>query len=202
VTPDRHRWPGLAIYGVDGSAVRVPDTVDNETAFGRPGTGRDQVACPQVRLVALMVPRTHLLGQLAIGAWKMSESILAEQIWRRIPDQSLTFLDGGFLSRDGRPSRPMTGGAPGSLVGGAVPGSREESPPPSSHIIVRTVPHTAVHDEHASLRYSSRKLKRPSCCSLRVGIAWFMWLAPTFHQGPRPLPAESLARSGSLSLTG
>ena len=35
---DAHRWRGLAIYGVDGSALRVPDTPENDGAFGRPGT--------------------------------------------------------------------------------------------------------------------------------------------------------------------
>ena len=95
---DQHRWRGLAIYGVDGSAVRVPDTADNETAFGRPGTQRDKAAYPQARLVALMVLRTHVLAQLAIGPWKMSEVKLAEPLWRSVPDQSLTILDRGFLS--------------------------------------------------------------------------------------------------------
>jgi hypothetical protein len=95
---DRHQWRGMALYGVDGSAVRVPDTADNQTTFGRPGTGRDPAAYPQVRLVALMALRTHLLAQLAIGAWRTSELELAEPIWCRIPDQSLTLLDRGFLS--------------------------------------------------------------------------------------------------------
>ena len=32
---DAERWRGLAVYGVDGTTVRVPDTPENEAAFGR-----------------------------------------------------------------------------------------------------------------------------------------------------------------------
>ena len=62
-----------------------------------------------------------------------------------------------------------------------------ERGPPASHTTVRTVPYTAVHEAHASLRCSSRKLKSPILRSMRVGTAWCMWLAPAFHHGPRPL---------------
>jgi Insertion element 4 transposase N-terminal/Transposase DDE domain len=98
VSADCHRWRDLAVYGVDSTSVRVPDTADNETAFGRPGSQRDKAAYPQVRLVALMVLRTHVLAQLAIGPWKRSEVKLAESLWQSVPNQSLTILDRGFLS--------------------------------------------------------------------------------------------------------
>lgn len=95
---DEHRWRGLAIYGIDGSSLRVADTPENDAAFGRPGTGRDPAAYPQVRVVALMVLRSHLLAGLAIGAWSESELNLTEKLWERIPSRSLTLLDRGFLS--------------------------------------------------------------------------------------------------------
>ncbi len=95
---NRYRWRGLAIYGVDGSAVRVPDTAANEEAFGRPRCGRDKAAYPQVRLVALMVLRSHLLAGLAIGPWRISELSLAKPLCERIPERSLVILDRLFLS--------------------------------------------------------------------------------------------------------
>jgi hypothetical protein len=96
---DAHRWRGLAVYGVDGSALRVPDTPENEAAFGRPGTSRGGPAgYPQLRLVVLMVLRSHLLAGLNLGPWSLGETTLAEPLWQKLPDHSLTILDRGFLS--------------------------------------------------------------------------------------------------------
>jgi len=95
---DAHRWRGLAVYGVDGSTLRVPDTPENEAAFGRPGTSRGGAAgYPQLRLVALMVLRSHLLAGLSLGPYSVGESSLAEPLWEKLPDHSLTILDRGFL---------------------------------------------------------------------------------------------------------
>jgi len=95
---DAHRWRGLSVYGVDGSALRVADTPENEQAFGRPGSSRGTAAYPQLRLVALMVLRSHLLAGVSLGPWSNSELTLAEPLWARLPDRSLTILDRGFLS--------------------------------------------------------------------------------------------------------
>jgi len=95
---DRHRWRGLAVYGIDGTALRIADTPENERAFGRPGSGRGKAGYPQLRLVGLMVLRSHLLAGLALGAWTEGEVTLAETLWEKIPDHSLTILDRGFLS--------------------------------------------------------------------------------------------------------
>ena len=95
---DAHRWRGLAVYGVDGSALRVPDTPENEAAFGRPGSGRGPAGYPQLRLVALMVLRSHLLAGLNLGPWSVGEATLAEPLWEKLPDHSVTILDRGFLS--------------------------------------------------------------------------------------------------------
>jgi hypothetical protein len=95
---DAHRWRGLSLYGIDGSALRIPDTPENEAAFGRPGTSRGKAGYPQLRLVALMVLRSHLLAGLALGAWSAGEATLAEPLWAKLPDHSLTILDRGFLA--------------------------------------------------------------------------------------------------------
>ncbi len=95
---EKHRWHGLAVYGIDGTALRVADTPENEQAFGRPGSGRGKSGYPQLRLVGLMVLRSHLLAGLACGGWTEGEITLAESLWEKIPDHSLTILDRGFLS--------------------------------------------------------------------------------------------------------
>jgi hypothetical protein len=33
---ERARWHGLAVFAVDGTTLRVPDTAENDAAFGRP----------------------------------------------------------------------------------------------------------------------------------------------------------------------
>jgi hypothetical protein len=37
---DQNRWRGFRVYGVDGTTLRIPDTQENEEAFGRPKSGR------------------------------------------------------------------------------------------------------------------------------------------------------------------
>lgn len=95
---DSHRWRGLAVYGIDGTTLRIPDTPENEAAFGRPGSGRGAAGYPQLRAVGLMVLRSHVLAGLAVGGWSQGEGTLAESLWEKIPDQSLTILDRGFLA--------------------------------------------------------------------------------------------------------
>jgi hypothetical protein len=95
---EKHRWHGLAVYGIDGTTLRVADTPENERSFGRPGSGRGTSGYPQLRLVGLMVLRSHLLAGLALGGWTEGEITLAESLWEKIPDHSLTILDRGFLS--------------------------------------------------------------------------------------------------------
>jgi hypothetical protein len=95
-----HRWRGLAVFGVDGTTLRVPDTPENDAHFGRPGTSRGGAAAgyPQLRLVALMVLRSHLLAAVAFWPYGDSEPVLAESLWSQLPDRSLTIVDREFCT--------------------------------------------------------------------------------------------------------
>lgn len=94
-----HRWRGLALYGVDGSTLRTPDSPENREHFGMADSGwRGEGAYPLVRLVSLMALRSHLLAEVAWGPYATSEHELAAPMWARIPDHSLTILDRGFLA--------------------------------------------------------------------------------------------------------
>lgn len=95
---DQHRWRGLRVYGIDGTTLRIPDTQENENAFGRPKTGRGRSGYPQLRLVALMVLRSHELASVAFGRYADSEITLAESLWSKVPDKSLILVDRGFIS--------------------------------------------------------------------------------------------------------
>jgi hypothetical protein len=95
---DALRWRGLAVYGVDGTTLRIPDTEENEIEFGRPYGPRGLGAYPQLRLVALMVLRSHLLVDLAVGPYHTGEQTLARTLWERLPDHSLTIVDKNFTN--------------------------------------------------------------------------------------------------------
>jgi hypothetical protein len=97
---DVHRWRELAVFGVDGTTLRIPDTPENDAHFGRPGTSRGGAAAgyPQLRLVALMVLRSHLLAALAAGPYGDSELALAERLWPQLPDRSLVIVDREFAT--------------------------------------------------------------------------------------------------------
>ena len=95
---DTLRWRGLAVYGVDGTTMRIADTTDNEIVFGRPRSGRSAGAYPQLRLVALMVLRAHLLRDWVPGSYDTNEQTLARELWRRLPERCVVVIDKGFIN--------------------------------------------------------------------------------------------------------
>jgi len=96
---DRFRWRGLAVYGVDGTTVRVPDSPENRAKFGEQGAGgkRGMSGYPLVRVVTLMVLRSHLLLALRFGPYRVSERKYARELWPLVPDNSLVVVDRGFM---------------------------------------------------------------------------------------------------------
>lgn len=92
------RWKGLSVFGLDGSCLRVADTPENDAEFGRPGSGRGGSGYPQIRFVGLMALRSHALAGMSVGGFKTGEMTLVEPLWEKLPDQSLTVMDRGFLS--------------------------------------------------------------------------------------------------------
>ena len=97
---DRQRWRGLALYGVDGTVQRIADSDDNREYFGSPTAGalRGAGAYPQVRIVALMALRSHMMVDVQFGPYTNSELFYARRLWPSVPDRSLTILDRGFLA--------------------------------------------------------------------------------------------------------
>lgn len=113
---DRHRWRGLALYAVDGSKLRVPDSLENRSHFGghhNSTTGnpqRNESGYPLLRVVALMVLRSHLIAAAEFGPYRHQETKYAKQLMASIPENSLTIFDRYYmdasilvpLARDGK----------------------------------------------------------------------------------------------------
>jgi hypothetical protein len=98
---DANRWRGLAIYGVDGTSLRVADSVENRGTFGGQNAGADKgdSGYPLLRVVAPMSLRTHVLAGAAIGGYATTdEQSLTTELMDQIPDASLTIFDRNFLS--------------------------------------------------------------------------------------------------------
>jgi hypothetical protein len=94
----RHAWRGLALYGVDGTTLRVPDSPENRAHFGghNSGAGRES-GYPLVRMVTMMALRSHLLVAASFGPYA-GEHHYAEHLWSKTPDDSLMLVDRGFFS--------------------------------------------------------------------------------------------------------
>ena len=94
---DGHRWRGLALYGLDGTTMRVADSAENRNAFGGQHTHRGDSGYPQVRVVAMMAVRSHVLSAFRFADYSTGEITLARDIWNELPEQSLVIIDRNFL---------------------------------------------------------------------------------------------------------
>ncbi len=94
---DAHRWRGLALYGWDGTTLRVPDSSENRETFGGQSSHRGDSGYPQVRVVAAMALRSHVLSAFRFADYHTGEVTLARDLWDEIPDNSLAIFDRNFL---------------------------------------------------------------------------------------------------------
>jgi len=94
-----HRWRGLALYGLDGTIMRVADSPENRAAFGglHAGAGRGESGYPLVRVVAMMALRSHILSAFRFADCHTGETTLARDIWNEVPESSLVIVDRNFL---------------------------------------------------------------------------------------------------------
>lgn len=98
---ERQRWRGLAVYGVDGTTLRVPDTAENREHFGAPHFGGGgEGSYPQLRLVALVELRSHLIVAACFGPYSVGEGTHARSLWSDLPNHSLCIVDRNFLAAD------------------------------------------------------------------------------------------------------
>lgn len=95
----RYMWRGLAVYGVDGTTIRVPDSPDNRGFFGDQWAGdkKGLSGYPLARIVTLMALRSHIVAAAAIGPYE-DERPMASTLWPKLPDNALVIVDRNFLA--------------------------------------------------------------------------------------------------------
>jgi hypothetical protein len=99
------RWRELALYGVDGTTLRVADSQENRSHFGGQDSGRHdggreerQSGYPLLRLVVVMALRSHLIASAVFGPYGIDERVYATSLWDAVPDRSLVLLDRNYLT--------------------------------------------------------------------------------------------------------
>lgn len=101
---DGDRWRGLALYAVDGSTLRVADSVENRDHFGGQDSGRHEggrdervSGYPLMKVVVVMAVRSHLLAAAIFGPYGVDERAYAKSLWSTVPDRSLVLVDRAYL---------------------------------------------------------------------------------------------------------
>jgi hypothetical protein len=94
---ERHKWRDLTLHVYDGTTMRVPDSAENRDAFGGQSAGakHGMSGYPMVRIVGLMTARSHVLSAFRFADYGTGEVTLANELWREVPEHSLTLVDRG-----------------------------------------------------------------------------------------------------------
>jgi len=85
---------------IDGFVLDLPDTEENERAFGRPGSGRAPGAFPQTRVLSLCETGSHVLWRSLIKPIWRGEIPMARHLLRFLTSNMLLLWDRNFLSYD------------------------------------------------------------------------------------------------------
>ena len=95
----RGAWLGSRkLMAMDGFVLDIPDTQENDTAFGRSGGEKNPAPFPQVRVVGLGECGTHAIVAARLAAWRVSERALAGDLIGEFGPGMLVIADRGFYS--------------------------------------------------------------------------------------------------------
>ncbi|MGH3780695.1 MAG: transposase domain-containing protein, partial [Pseudonocardiaceae bacterium] len=115
----RGAWcAGLRVMAIDGLVLDVPDTPDNDEAFGRSGNATAPGPFPQVRLVALAECGTHAVVAAAFGPVTTGEQTLAQALITRFTAGMLVVADRNLCATRRSIAFPVQPGG----IGGSIPG--------------------------------------------------------------------------------
>jgi hypothetical protein len=88
---------GWRLMGLDGTHLDLPDTPDNDRAFGRPTNARTAGALPQRKLLALCELGTRAICGLVIKPGRRGEQVMAGPLIDRLTPGMLLLWDRGFF---------------------------------------------------------------------------------------------------------
>lgn len=166
---DQDRWRGFALYGWDGTTLRVPDSPENREEFGGQQSHRGQSGYPQVRVVAAMALRSHVLSDFRFADYHTGETTLARGLWNSMPENSLAIFDRNFLIK-------------GQLVRFETKGNRHWLTRAKSNTRYAVVKHLGTNDELVEL-----EIKEPGLPST--------WQIRAIHYQRRGYPRATLLTS-------
>jgi hypothetical protein len=90
----------LQLMAIDGVQLDVPDTADNETAFGRGASHGLDAPYPKVKVLGLGECGTHAVIDAHIGGVRVDERELARPLLASVEPGMLVLADRGFYSRE------------------------------------------------------------------------------------------------------
>jgi transposase IS4-like protein/DDE family transposase len=91
-------YQGMRLMALDGFVLDLPDTPENERAFGRPKSGRSPGAFPQVRVVALSEVGSHVFWRWTVKPFRRGESTMAPYLLGQLERGMLVLLDRNLIS--------------------------------------------------------------------------------------------------------
>jgi hypothetical protein len=90
-------YRGWRLTGLDSTVFDLPDTPDNDRAFGRPGTGRAPGAFPQLRPLALCELGTHAVCGAVIKPCRRNEQVMVPPLLDLLGPGMLLIWGRGFF---------------------------------------------------------------------------------------------------------
>ena len=91
-------WKGRMARVVDGTAVSMPDTPENQKAYPQPSGQKPGCGFPVMRLVALFSLTTGTLLEVVRGTLHQAETLLLKQLWQCLAAGKILLGDRGFCS--------------------------------------------------------------------------------------------------------
>lgn len=95
----QYLFKGFSLFAMDGTTLRTADSVANRDHFGASMCINGRVGSyPQLRAVTLTALPTHLVRDVEFGPYDINEMLFAGKLIARVPANSITVFDRGFLS--------------------------------------------------------------------------------------------------------
>lgn len=93
-------WNGLVVRALDGCTFLVPDTVENDREFGRPGAARGgaKSGFPQTRSVLVLGVFTHIVTYAIFAPYRESELATAAKLAGKLTPGTLLLMDRLYYS--------------------------------------------------------------------------------------------------------